>query len=74
VLPFYLAEILPAIMRGSPVLVVAHGNSLRALVMALDRLTPEAITSVELSTGDILIYDLAEDTTVRSKRVLPARP
>jgi 2,3-bisphosphoglycerate-dependent phosphoglycerate mutase len=72
VLPFYLATILPAVMRGATVLVVAHGNSLRALVMALDQLTPEAITSVELSTGDILIYDLAEDTTVRSKRVIPA--
>jgi 2,3-bisphosphoglycerate-dependent phosphoglycerate mutase len=59
-------------MCGLPTLVVAHGNSLRALVMALDRLTPDAITNVELSTGDILIYDLSEDTTVRSKRTIPA--
>jgi 2,3-bisphosphoglycerate-dependent phosphoglycerate mutase len=72
VLPFYLAEILPVVMRGSPALVVAHGNSLRALVMVLDRLTPDAITKVELKTGDILIYDLSEDTTVQSRRIISA--
>lgn len=74
VLPFYIASILPAVMRGQHVLVVVHGNSLRALVMALDGLTPGAITEVEFGTGDILIYDLAEDTTVQSRRIIPAAP
>ena len=45
VLPYYIQEILPRVLRGERVLVAAHGNSLRALVMVLDRLTPEARSS-----------------------------
>ena len=41
-LPYYITEILPRVMRGEHVLVAAHGNSLRALVMVLDKHTPEA--------------------------------
>src|SRR3984957_11307175 len=47
-LPYYVQEILPCVLRGERTLVVAHGNSLRALVMVLDRLTPETIPSMEL--------------------------
>src|SRR5271166_2297620 len=47
VLPYYNQEILPAVLRGERVLVAAHGNSLRALVMVLDRLTPTTIPSME---------------------------
>ncbi len=73
VLPFYLTDILPAVMRGQQVLVVAHGNSIRALVMVLEGLTPEAITKVEFATGEMLIYDLAADTRVEAKSVISAR-
>ena len=66
-LPFYLRYILPAVMRGEHSLVVAHGNSLRALVMALDGLSPEEITHVEISTGEVLVYELKSDTTVLRK-------
>ena len=70
VLPYYIREILPRVMRGERVLVAAHGNSLRALVMVLDGLTSETIPSLELATGIPLVYDLNEDTTVASKKVL----
>ena len=72
VLPYYVQEILPQVMRGESVLVAAHGNSLRALVMVLDRLTPETIPTVELDTGLPFVYRLKADTTVEEKRVLDA--
>ena len=70
VLPYYIREILPRVMRGERVLVAAHGNSLRALVMVLDGLTSETIPSLELATGIPLVYELNDDTTVASKKVL----
>ena len=70
VLPYYVQEILPRVMCGERVLVAAHGNSLRALVMVLDRLTPETIPSMELATGLPLVYRLNADTTVAEKQVL----
>ncbi|MBM6595028.1 2,3-bisphosphoglycerate-dependent phosphoglycerate mutase [Microvirga pudoricolor] len=72
VLPYYVQEILPRVMRGERVLVAAHGNSLRALVMVLDGLTPETIPTMELATGIPLVYRLKEDTTVADKKVLEA--
>ena len=70
VLPYYMQHILPRVMRGERVLVAAHGNSLRALVMVLDRLTPQTIPSMELATGIPLVYRLTPDTTVADKQVL----
>src|SRR5258708_25911235 len=51
VLPYYIQEILPRVMRGERVLVSAHGNSLRALVMVLDRLSPAEIIKREIGTA-----------------------
>ena len=72
VLPYYCQHILPAVLNGERVLVAAHGNSLRALVMVLDRLTPKTIPSMELDTGVPLVYRLKADSTVESKVVLTA--
>jgi 2,3-bisphosphoglycerate-dependent phosphoglycerate mutase len=69
-LPYYVQEILPRVLRGERVLVAAHGNSLRALVMVLDRLTPKTIPAMELATGIPLVYRLRADSTVASKEVL----
>ena len=69
-LPYYCQHILPAVLRGERVLVAAHGNSLRALVMVLDRLTPKTIPTMELATGVPLVYRLKPDSTVASKDVL----
>jgi 2,3-bisphosphoglycerate-dependent phosphoglycerate mutase len=72
VLPYYIQEILPRVMRGERVLVAAHGNSLRALVMVLDRHTTESITKLNLDTGVPMIYRLNADSTVASKLDLAA--
>ena len=72
VLPYYMGAILPRVMRGERVLVAAHGNSLRALVMVLDGLTTKTIPGLELATGIPLVYRLEADTTVASKAVLDA--
>ena len=68
--PYYLHEMQPHVLRGGTVLVAAHGNSLRALIMALDGLTPEQIVKQELGTGVPVIYKLNADSTVASKQVL----
>ncbi|GJE79097.1 2,3-bisphosphoglycerate-dependent phosphoglycerate mutase [Methylorubrum thiocyanatum] len=65
VAPCYITRILPAAMRGIA-LVVAHGNSLRALVAAIEGLSPDAIEAVELSTGSVRLYRLAADTTIEA--------
>ena len=67
VLPYYVQEILPAVLRGQRVLVSAHGNSLRALVMVLEGLTSESILNREIETGAPIIYRLNADATVASK-------
>ncbi len=72
VLPYYVQEILPAVLRGQRVLVSAHGNSLRALVMVLDHLSPEGIVKREIATGVPMIYRLNADSTVASKLDLAA--
>jgi 2,3-bisphosphoglycerate-dependent phosphoglycerate mutase len=72
VLPYYIQEILPRVMRGEHVIVSAHGNSLRALVMVLDRLSPEDIIKRELATGVPMIYRLNADSTVAEKFDLAA--
>jgi 2,3-bisphosphoglycerate-dependent phosphoglycerate mutase len=66
-LPYYVQEILPGVLRGQRTLVAAHGNSLRALIMVLEKLSPEQILKRELATGVPIIYRLNEDSTVASK-------
>ena len=71
-LPYYVTDILPRVLRGERVLVAAHGNSLRALVMVLDKHTPESITKLNLDTGVPMVYRLNADSTVASKLDLAA--
>jgi 2,3-bisphosphoglycerate-dependent phosphoglycerate mutase len=66
-LPYYVQEILPRVLRGERTLVAAHGNSLRALIMVLEKLSPEGILKRELATGVPVIYRLNADATVASK-------
>jgi len=72
VLPYYIQEILPRVLRGEHVLVSAHGNSLRALVMVLDKHSTDSITKLNLDTGVPMIYRLNADSTVKSKLDLAA--
>jgi 2,3-bisphosphoglycerate-dependent phosphoglycerate mutase len=71
-LPYYVQEILPCVLRGERTVVAAHGNSLRALVMVLEKLSPEGILKREIATGVPIIYRLNADATVASKLDLAA--
>ncbi|MER2535305.1 MAG: 2,3-bisphosphoglycerate-dependent phosphoglycerate mutase [Rhizobiaceae bacterium] len=68
--PYYLHEMQPHVLRGKTVLVAAHGNSLRALIMALEGLSGDEILKRELETGVPIVYTLNADSTVASKEVL----
>ena len=65
VLPYFESEIMPKIDEGLNVLIAAHGNSLRALVMQLEKIGPEEIVKLEIATGDPLIYDCTHQTITR---------
>jgi 2,3-bisphosphoglycerate-dependent phosphoglycerate mutase len=68
--PYYLHEMQPHVLRGGTVLVAAHGNSLRALIMALEGISGPEIVKLELATGVPIVYRLNADSTVASKEVL----
>jgi 2,3-bisphosphoglycerate-dependent phosphoglycerate mutase len=70
VLPYYCQKILPQVLSGHRVIVAGHGNSLRALIMVLDQLTPETIPGMELETGVPHVYRLKPDSTVESKEII----
>ena len=72
VLPYFNNTIMPRIRAGENVLVAAHGNSLRALVMVLDGLDETEITQVNIATGEPYIYDMGAQGEVVGKRILPA--
>lgn len=66
-LPYYDAEIVPLLKAGKTVLVAAHGNSLRSIVMAIENLTPEQILKRELGTGEPVIYKIGADGKLKEK-------
>ena len=72
VLPYFNNTIMPRIRAGENVLVAAHGNSLRALVMVLDGLGQTEITLVNIATGEPYIYDMGAQGEVVGRRILPA--
>jgi 2,3-bisphosphoglycerate-dependent phosphoglycerate mutase len=63
-LPYYDAEIAPALNAGKRVLVVAHGNSLRGIIKTLSNIGDEEIVGLEIPTGQPIVYDLADDLSV----------
>jgi len=72
VVPFFEKWIVPELQKGKSVIVVAHGNSLRSLIMELDRLSPDEVMQVELGTASPLVYRLNADGSVAEKRDLAA--
>jgi 2,3-bisphosphoglycerate-dependent phosphoglycerate mutase len=68
--PYYLHDMQKHVLSGGTVLVAAHGNSLRALIMALDGISGPDIVKLELGTGVPIVYKLNADSTVASKDVL----
>ena len=69
-LPYLKDKILPTIQAGQNVLVAAHGNSLRSIIMHLDQLSREEVLSLELGTGVPVVYDLDTQGNVQSKKIL----
>ena len=70
VVPYYKEEILPKIAENKNILIVAHGNSLRALIMYLEDLTPDEIMKVNIPTGVPLVYELNDDNSYHAKYYL----
>ncbi|MDQ7056338.1 MAG: 2,3-diphosphoglycerate-dependent phosphoglycerate mutase [Persephonella sp.] len=68
-IPFLERAIMGDILDGRDVLVVAHGNSLRSIVMYLEKLSPEEIIKVEIPTGTPIIYELDENGNVINKEI-----
>ena len=73
VLPYYEAEIAPALRGGETVIVSAHGNSLRALVKHLSGISDAEISGLEIPTGQPLIYELDDDLAVTDRYYLAER-
>ena len=67
VLPYYQTSIKPRLLDGETVLVAAHGNSLRALVMMLENLSQEEILAKEIGTGEPIIYDISRTGAATTK-------
>ena len=70
VLPYYVHDILPTVLSGKRTLVAAHGNSLRALIMAMEGLSGEEIIARELATGVPIVYRLNSDSSIASREEL----
>lgn len=70
VLPYYEAKIKPYLFKGETILIAAHGNSLRALVMQLEQLTKEQVLELNIPTGAPLLYELDARGNVLSHRYL----
>jgi 2,3-bisphosphoglycerate-dependent phosphoglycerate mutase len=69
-LPYFRTHILPDLHAGKNVLVSAHGNSLRSIVMELDHLTKEQVMDLNLATGVPIVYEFNADLKILSKRIL----
>ena len=73
VLPYFEADIAPALRAGKRVMVSAHGNSLRALEKHLSNIGDDNIVGLEIPTGEPIVYELADDFTVRDRYYLKDR-
>jgi 2,3-bisphosphoglycerate-dependent phosphoglycerate mutase len=68
-LPYYEAEIVPLLQQGQNILVAAHGNSLRSIIMRLDNLTPEQVTKLEIPTGGATFYEFDDKLNILNKKI-----
>jgi len=69
-LPYFESKILSDLRAGETILVAAHGNSLRSIVMHLDQLSREQVLALEIGTGVPIVYQLDDDMKVTSKNIL----
>ncbi|MBI1260211.1 MAG: 2,3-bisphosphoglycerate-dependent phosphoglycerate mutase [Rhizobiales bacterium] len=73
VLPYVNAEIMPRVLKGERVLIAAHGNSLRALVMQLEGLSRDEVLALNIATGAPIVYELDDKGGILSKTMLIER-
>lgn len=69
VVPYYQSDILPKLQEGKNVLIVAHGNSLRALVKYLENISDKAVENLEIATGEIYVYKINDKGHIVSKEI-----
>lgn len=69
VIPFFIDEIVPRLSAGENILLVAHGNSIRALIKYLDNIADEDIAGVEMAFGSILLYEFSQEGKVAGKQI-----
>jgi 2,3-bisphosphoglycerate-dependent phosphoglycerate mutase len=69
-LPFFKERILTHLKQGDTTLIAAHGNSLRSIIMELDKLEPKEVPNLELATGQPIVYDVDEQGNVSNKLIL----
>jgi 2,3-bisphosphoglycerate-dependent phosphoglycerate mutase len=67
---YFRSRILPHLLQGDNVLITAHGNSLRSIMMMLDRLSPSEVTALEIATGIPIAYEIDISGEVISKKIL----
>ena len=70
VLPYYERRIKPSVVAGDTIIIAAHGNSLRALVMHLDQLSKDQVLELNIPTGAPLVYNIGEGGKVLDHRYL----
>jgi 2,3-bisphosphoglycerate-dependent phosphoglycerate mutase len=70
VIAYFKIRILPHLLQGENVLIAAHGNSLRSIIMMLDHLSPEEVTALELAMGVPIVYNLDISGEAISKKIL----
>lgn len=68
-IPYFLEKILPRVKENKTILVVAHGNSLRALVKYIENISDEGIAEIEVPFGGIIIYDIDPDGHMVNKEI-----
>jgi len=73
-LPYFESKIMPFVKKGENVLVVAHGNSLRSIVMELDKLTKEEVLNLNLATGVPILYEISSTGEVLNKTIVVGEP
>jgi len=74
VVPFYKKEVQPKLKEGSNILIVASGNSLRALVKFLENISDTEISQLEIGTGEVIVYNLDKNLLITKKEILAVNP
>ena len=67
VLPYFEEEIKPLVEQGNNILICAHGNSLRSLIMSLEEISPSEIVKVEIGTGEPILFSYSTESRFKRK-------